>query len=73
GWHLLGTCRMGLDPDRSVVDQFGRSHDVPNLYVLDGSVMVTCGSVNPTATICAIALRCVLNMIETRGEGERAT
>ncbi|MCP4385196.1 MAG: GMC family oxidoreductase [Hyphomicrobiales bacterium] len=73
GWHLLGTCRMGSNPDCSVVDQWGQSHDVPNLYILDGSVFVTCGSVNPTATICAVALRCVLNMIEVGGERERAT
>jgi choline dehydrogenase-like flavoprotein len=35
GWHLLGTCRMGDDATASVVDRFGRSHDVPNLFVVD--------------------------------------
>lgn len=55
--HLLGTARMGDDPSRSVVDSFGRAHDVPNLFVADGSIFVTSGSANPTCTITALALR----------------
>jgi choline dehydrogenase-like flavoprotein len=55
--HLLGTARMGNDPRTSVVDRFGRAHDVPNLFIVDGSVMVTGGAVNPTASITALALR----------------
>lgn len=55
--HLLGTARMGTDPQRSVVDADGRSHDVPNLYIADGSVFVTSGGVNPTSTISALALK----------------
>ena len=66
GWHLLGTCRMGDDPERSVVDSWGRSHDIPNLYIFDGSVFVTSTGVNPTGTIAAIVLRCVNHMIENR-------
>jgi choline dehydrogenase-like flavoprotein len=58
GWHLLGTCRMGDDPRNSVVDQWGRAHDVDNLFVVDGSVFVTSAAVNPTTTIQAVALRC---------------
>jgi choline dehydrogenase-like flavoprotein len=54
--HLLGTCRMGDDPERSVVNAWGRSHDVKNLFIVDGSVWVTSGGVNPTSTIQAIAL-----------------
>ena len=57
GWHLMGTARMGDDPARSVVDRNGQAHDVDNLYVVDGSVFVTGGAVNPTPTIQAIALR----------------
>jgi choline dehydrogenase-like flavoprotein len=57
GWHLMGTVRMGDDPATSVVDRWGRAHDVPNLFVVDGSVFVTCASVNPTSTIQALALR----------------
>jgi choline dehydrogenase-like flavoprotein len=56
GWHLLGTARMGTDPERSVVNGWGRSHDVKNLFIVDGSVFVTSGGVNPTSTIQAIAL-----------------
>ncbi len=56
GWHLMGTARMGTDPKRSVVNSWGRSHDVRNLFVVDGSLFVTSGGVNPTATIQALAL-----------------
>ena len=66
GWHLMGTARMGVDPKRSVVDQWGRAHDVPNLYVYDGSVFVTSSGFNPTGTICAIALRSVTHLIAQR-------
>ena len=56
GWHLLGTARMGTDPQRSVVNEWGRSHDVKNLFIVDGSIFVTSGGVNPTSTIQALAL-----------------
>ncbi len=56
GWHLMGTARMGRDPARSVVNQWGRSHDVRNLFVIDGSIFVTAAAVNPTCTIQALAL-----------------
>lgn len=55
--HLLGTCRMGNDPAASVVDKFHRSHDVPNLFVCDGSSLVTSGRGQPTMTIQALAFR----------------
>jgi len=54
--HLLGTARMGLDPRRSVVNEWGRCHDVKNLFIVDGSIWVTSGGVNPTCTIQALAL-----------------
>jgi choline dehydrogenase-like flavoprotein len=57
GWHLLGTARMGEDPSTSVVDRWGRAHDVPNLFIIDGSIFVTGACVNPTPTIQALALR----------------
>ena len=66
GWHLMGTARMGTDPDRSVIDAEGRCHDVPNVYVVDGSVMPTCGGVNPTSTIQAVALYIADGMIRRR-------
>ena len=56
GWHLMGTARMGTDPRRSVVNEWGRSHDVKNLFIIDGSVFVTSAGVNPTSTIQALAL-----------------
>ena len=56
GWHQMGTCRMGDDPESSVVNSWGRSHDVKNLFIVDGSIFVTAGAVNPTSTIQALAL-----------------
>ncbi|MEP7087254.1 MAG: GMC family oxidoreductase [Gemmatimonadota bacterium] len=55
--HLLGTARMGNDPRHSVVDRYHRAHDVPNLFVCDGSSMVTSGRAQPTMTIQALAFR----------------
>ena len=66
GWHLLGTARMGDDPKTSVLDRWNRAHDVPNLYVVDGSCFVTSTGVNPTSTIVSLALRAAEHMIETR-------
>ena len=57
GVHLLGTCRMGDDPQISVVDKYHRSHDVPNLFLCDGSSFVTSGRGQPTMTIMALAFR----------------
>lgn len=56
GWHQMGTCRMGNDCQTSVVNGWGRSHDVKNLFIVDGSIFVTAGAVNPTSTIQALAL-----------------
>jgi choline dehydrogenase-like flavoprotein len=56
GWHLMGTARMGTDPETSVVNSWGRCHDVRNLFIVDGSIFVTAGGVNPTNTIQALAL-----------------
>jgi choline dehydrogenase-like flavoprotein len=57
GVHLLGTARMGNDPRTSVVDRYHRSHDVPNLFICDGSSFVTSGRGQPTMTIQALAFR----------------
>ena len=68
GWHLMGTARMGTDPARSVVDPHGRCHDVKNLFIVDGSIFVTAGGVNPTNTIQALALYVadhIVNNLET--------
>jgi choline dehydrogenase-like flavoprotein len=55
--HLMGTCRMGNDPKASVVDKYHRAHDVPNLFIVDGSSFVTSGRNQPTCTIQALAYR----------------
>jgi choline dehydrogenase-like flavoprotein len=55
--HLVGAARMGGDPKTSVVDQFGRTHDIANLFICDGSIMPTQGSANPGLTIMALAGR----------------
>jgi len=55
--HLVGAVRMGNDPRTSVVDGYGRSHDISNLFVCDGSVLPTQGSANPGLTIQALAAR----------------
>jgi gluconate 2-dehydrogenase alpha chain len=55
--HAYGGCRMGNDPETSVVDKWGMSHEVPNLAVLGASTFVTCGARNPTLTIQALAWR----------------
>ena len=66
GWHLLGTAKMGLDPATSVVDAWGRCHDVPNLFIYDGSIWPTSSGMNPTATIAAMALRCADHLVRNR-------
>ncbi len=55
--HLMGTCRMGDDPKTSVADKYHRAHDVPNLFIVDGSSFVTSGRNQPTCTIQALAYR----------------
>ena len=55
--HLLGTCRMGSTPQDGVVDADGRSWDIPNLWICDGSLFPTSGGVNPSLTIQALACR----------------
>jgi len=62
GAHLLGTCRMGNDPATSVVDKWHRSHDIANLFICDGSSMVTSGRGQPTLTIQALAFRAADHM-----------
>jgi choline dehydrogenase-like flavoprotein len=68
GWHLLGTARMGDDPADSVTDADHECHDVPGLYLADGSSLPTGGAVNPAHTIQAIALRAADRIWEARRE-----
>ncbi|MBC5800824.1 MAG: GMC family oxidoreductase [Candidatus Eremiobacteraeota bacterium] len=55
--HLVGAARMGNDPQTSVVDRFGRTHDIANLFICDGSIMPTQGSANPGLTVMSLAAR----------------
>ena len=66
GWHAMGTARMGTDPATSVVDAYGRTHDVPNLFIADCSTFVTAGAVNPTNTLGALTLRMVDHLLAGR-------
>jgi len=68
--HLLGTSRMGTDPTASVVDAWHRSHDVPNLFICDGSSMVTSGRGQPTMTIQALAFRAAEHIANFARRGE---
>jgi choline dehydrogenase-like flavoprotein len=61
--HLVGAARMGRDPETSVTDQFGRTHEIANLFVCDGSLLPTQGSANPGLTIMALAARIADYMI----------
>jgi choline dehydrogenase-like flavoprotein len=55
--HELGTCRMGDDPKKSVLNKWNQSHDIKNLFVVDGSSFVTGGYQNPTMTILSLSMR----------------
>jgi choline dehydrogenase-like flavoprotein len=71
--HLMGTARMGNDPATSVVNSFGEAHDVPNLFIADGSIFVTSGSANPTCTITALALRIAEHIAATAPARRKAS
>jgi choline dehydrogenase-like flavoprotein len=67
GFHLMGTARMGNDPDSSVINGDCRAHDVANLYIVDGSAFASAAAVNPTPTMQAIALRAADRILATAG------
>lgn len=66
GWHPLGTCRMGADPETSVAGPDGRAHDVAGLLIADGSLFVTGSCVNPAATVAALAARIADGIVSRR-------
>lgn len=68
--HLMGTCRMGNDSKHSVVDRYNRTHDIPNLFLIDGSSFVTSARQQPTCTIQALAYRAAERMIEQARKGD---
>lgn len=67
--HELGTCRMGHDPKTSVLNKWNQSHDIKNLFVIDGSSFVSGGPQNPTLTITALAMRASDYMAEQMRAG----
>lgn len=67
--HEVGTCRMGTDPTTSVLTPFNQAHEVPNLFVVDGSAFVTFPEKNPTLTIMALAVRASRHIVERRRTG----
>jgi choline dehydrogenase-like flavoprotein len=65
--HQNGTIRFGRDATTSALDLNCKAHDLDNLYVVDGSFFVSCGSVNPALTIIANALRVGDHLLERLG------
>jgi len=68
--HEVGTCRMGDNPKTSVLNKWNQSHDIKNLFVVDGSSFVTGGSQNPTMTILALSMRASEYLAEQMRKGE---
>ena len=67
--HELGTCRMGTDPKTSVLNPWSQSHDIKNLFVVDGASFVSCGWQNPTMTILALSMRASEHLAEQMRQG----
>jgi choline dehydrogenase-like flavoprotein len=67
--HELGTCRMGDDPKTSVLNKWNQSHDIKNLFVVDGSSFVSAGWQNPTMTILSLAMRAAEHLAEQMRQG----
>jgi gluconate 2-dehydrogenase alpha chain len=67
--HVMGTTRMGNDPERSVVDGYCQSHDVKNLFIGGSSAFVTASGVNPTLTIFALAYRTAERIVKLWNQG----
>jgi len=68
--HELGSCRMGENKKTSVLNQYNQTHDIKNLFVVDGSAFVSGGSQNPTLTISALAIRASEYMAEQMRRGD---
>jgi|SRR5215211_3083332 len=67
--HIMGTCLMGDDPSDSVVDRWGRAHEVPNLWIVGSSVFPTSSTANPTLTLAALTLRTAAAIDDRMEEG----
>jgi choline dehydrogenase-like flavoprotein len=64
GIHEMGTARMGHDRKTSVLNKYNQIHDVPNVFVTDGSAMTSASNVNPSLTYMAITARAVNHAVE---------
>ncbi len=71
--HQAGTCRMGTDPETSVLSADCRAHELDNLYVVDTSVFPSIGAVNPALTAMANSLRVGDHVLERLGASGRVT
>jgi choline dehydrogenase-like flavoprotein len=69
--HIMGTARMGADPRRSVVDAWGRAHEIDNLFLADGSVFASAGGFNPSNTIMALSLRMARHIAGAQAPGTK--
>jgi choline dehydrogenase-like flavoprotein len=69
-FHYVGTCRMGDDPKRSVTNSYGQSHDLPNVFVADGSVFTAYPEKNPTLTVMSLAMRSSEYLAEQLEKGQ---
>ena len=56
GWHLMGNAKMGFKKENSVVNAYGQTHDIKNLFIVDSSIFATASSVNPVSTIISLSL-----------------
>ena len=70
GCHNMGVARMSADPRDGVTNRRGQAHDIPNLFVSDGSVFSTSAAPNPTLTIVALAIRQANHIAERMSRGE---
>ena len=72
GWsiHEMGTARMGTDPTSSVTNSFGQTHDIKNLFVMDGSAFPSSGCQNPTLTIMTLCVRSCDYLVKEMKKGE---
>jgi choline dehydrogenase-like flavoprotein len=68
--HELGTARMGNDPKKSVLNAFNQTHDVKNLFVMDGASFVSSACQNPTLTMMAVTVRACTHLIDRFHKGE---
>jgi choline dehydrogenase-like flavoprotein len=69
GIHEMGTACMGKDPRKSVLNRFNQAHDVPNLFITDGSAMASSGCQNPSLTYMALSARAAHHAAEFLREG----